>query len=100
MSHQGYNKKTNEYCFRMYNKKTKIELKDKTNQIIDDLSLFGRSISDTGHNKSISRRFGPAVKKGIILFSWNPYNRKSVVVLDPQYEMIKLNNHYVKIKRR
>jgi hypothetical protein len=91
-----------EYKLRIYNSKTNKEMKDRTNKVISDLSLFGRSISDINKNTNskISRRFGIAVKDGIVHFTWNRYHNKSVVTLDTGYELIRDGQQHIKIRRR
>ena len=91
-----------EYSLRMYDKKTPAELIERTNEILNNLTIFGRHVSPLHKNigHSISRRFGKASKDGVVSFGWNPYTKKSMVILDTNYIMIKKNNGLVKIIRR
>ena len=97
MSHQ----EIGDYKIRVFDRKTTDELKHKTIKLIEDLSFFGRSVSESGmNNRWISRRFHTAVKDGVITFAWNPYNKKSVIVIDPKYEITRLGSYHIKIRRR
>ena len=87
--------------FKVYDSKTKNELRVRTDKIIRELELYGRSINDCNKtNKFLSRRFGEAVKDEIIMFAWNPYNKKSIVVLHPSFRLIRLGNTHVSFLKR
>jgi hypothetical protein len=86
----GHNK------YRIYDSKTKAELKERTERIIRELETYGRSISGCNQvNKSLSKRFSGAVKDEILVFAWNPYSKKSIVVLHPSFRLIRLGDTHV-----
>jgi len=87
--------------YRIYDSKTKGELRDRTDKIIKELELYGRSINSCNKtNKFLSRRFGEAVKDEIIVFAWNPYSKKSIVVLHPSFRLIRLGNTHVSFLKK
>ena len=90
-----------EYKIKMFSSKTKKELKDKTNKIIDDLSFFGRSVYRTDHsNRFISRRMQRVVQNGIVTFGWNAQKKRSVVAIHPGFILERMDNNHIKIRRR
>ena len=99
MSHLDSNKK--EFKLRILDHSSNELIRNKTNKIIEDLSLFGHSINKADRtNKSISRRFGVAVKNDIVSFAWNPYSKKSIVAISPQYEIVRLDKDHIKIQEK
>lgn len=57
------------------------------NQMIEDLSKHGRSITNGPTARALSHRMRDARQKGIIYFSWDKYLRKSIVTLKPGYKI-------------
>ena len=87
--------------FKVYDSKTKEDLKRETDKIIRELELYGRSIHNrTQVNKVLSRRFGQAVKDNVLVFAWNRYNKKSIIVLHPSFRLIRLGNTHVGFLKR
>jgi len=82
--------------FKIYDSKTKEELKRGIDETIRELELHGVSIKRRSQvNKVLSRRFGGAVRDEIIEFSWNPYSGKSTIALYPQFRLVRLGEKYV-----
>jgi hypothetical protein len=87
--------------FRIYDSKTREDLKRETEKIIKELELYGRSINNCAQvNKVLSRRFGEAVKEDILVFAWNPYSKKSIVVLHPSFRLIRFGNTHVSFLKK
>lgn len=65
-----------------------IDIDRAINQILNDLSKFGRAISNNGvAARQMERSFREQKRNGDIYFSWNNYNRKSVIVLAPEKKL-------------
>ena len=87
--------------YRIYDSKTSSDIKERTEKIIKELELYGRSINNCAQtNKVLSRRFGEAVKSDILVFAWNPYSKKSIVVLHPSFRLIRLGNTHISFLKK
>ena len=66
-----------------------IDIDRSINQILYDLSRYGRAISNNGvAARQMERSFREQKRNGDIYFSWNNYNRKSVIALAPDKRLI------------
>lgn len=91
----------NPYKFRLYDSKTKPELRLRMEKIIRDLETYGHSIhSNDQVNRLLSRRFGIAVKDEIVSLGWNRYTKKSIIALYPGFRLIRLGDTYVSLVRK
>jgi hypothetical protein len=82
-------------------KPSSVDIDRAITQILYELSKYGRSISGNGDAiRVMERSFREQKRNGNIYFSWNNYNRKSVVALEPEVSLVVLNNSKCMLTRK
>jgi len=82
-------------------KPSSIDIDRSINQVLYELSKFGRSISGNGDAvRFMERAFRQQKKNGNIYFSWNNFNRKSVIALEPEVNLVILDRNRCLLTRK
>jgi len=83
-----------------YKPKTDNETKKSIDRIVSNLAQHGRCITNEGKVvRTFSRRMVEPIRQEKIIFSRNENQRKSVVVISPEFELVR-SKYKIKFKRK
>lgn len=86
--------------FVPYRKKTPDEVKRSIDRMVSHLVKHGRCITGDGPSvRYFSRYLVKPIRKGQIYFSWNQQNKKSVIVVPPEFQLVR-EKHKIKLIKK